>query len=87
MLCSSTSIDITPKSEVKLCGYINDVRNSQTTLLAHSPIYANCLRLEYEDSQLVFITLDILSIPGAEADAIKKEIASVYPVHKDEIHI
>lgn len=87
MLCSSTSIDITPKSEVKLCGYINDVRNSQTTLLAHSPIYANCLRLEYEDSQLVFITLDILSIPGAEADAIKKEIASIYPVHKDEIHI
>lgn len=87
MLYSSTSIDITPRTPVKLCGYINDVRNNQKTILAHSPIYANCLRLVYEDSQLVFITLDILSIPGIEADAIKEEIASAYPVGKEEIHI
>lgn len=29
MKVSTVSIDITPHNEVKLCGYINDVRNTQ----------------------------------------------------------
>lgn len=87
MLVSYASIDITPHSPVKLCGYINDVRAAQRTQTAHAPIYAMAMRLVFENSQLLILTMDILSIAKHRADALKQRILHEYPIQEEEICI
>lgn len=87
MKLATASIDITPHMPVKLCGYVNDIRNSQRTQTAHAPIYAMALRLVYDDRQILVLTLDILSIPKYRSDEIKKAIVYEYPIQSDEIII
>ena len=87
MLVSTTAIDITPHCPVKLCGYINDIRLAQRTQTAHAPIYAIALRLVLENSQLLILTMDILSIMKNRAEQIKDSITQAYSIKKEEIFI
>ena len=88
MLVSTTAIDITPHCPVKLCGYINDIRLAQRTqTLLMSPIYAIALRLVLENSQLLILTMDILSIMKNRAEQIKDSITQAYSIKKEEIFI
>ena len=82
MLVSTTAIDITPHCPVKLCGYINDIRLAQRTQTAHAPIYAIALRLVLENSQLLILTMDILSIMKNRAEQIKDSITQAYSIKK-----
>lgn len=87
MRVAATAIDITPHSPIKLCGYINDVRNNQRTQTAHKPIYASVLRIVLEERQLLFITLDILSITKERGAELKKAITAKYPIQEEEIFL
>ena len=86
MLVSTTAIDITPHCPVKLCGYINDIRLAQRTQTAHAPIYAIALRLVLENSQLLILTMDILSIMKNRAEQIKDSITQAYSKKRRNIH-
>ncbi|MEF2783673.1 MAG: neutral/alkaline non-lysosomal ceramidase N-terminal domain-containing protein [Clostridium sp.] len=87
MKVSTISIDITPHNEVKLCGYINDVRNHQRTKIAHDPIYAIAIRMVTESKDLLFISLDVLSITKSRAEEIKKAIVDKYNFETESIFI
>lgn len=87
MLVSTAAIDMTPHCPVKLCGYINDIRLTQRTQIAHAPLYAMALRLVLENSQLLILTMDILSIVENRAEQIKESITQAFPIKKEEIFI
>lgn len=84
MLVSTAAIDMTPHCPVKLCGYINDIRLTQRTQIAHAPLYAMALRLVLENSQLLILTMDILSIVENRAEQIKESITQAFPIKKEE---
>ena len=87
MKVSTVSIDITPHNEVKLCGYINDVRNTQRTSVAHAPIYAIALYMEIQDKKLLFISMDVLSVTKERLRDLKERIQNQYDIDYDSIFV
>lgn len=84
---STVSIDITPRIPVKLCGYVNEVRNSKYATKAHKPIYAVVLSMLIGSKRLLFISLDVLSITKEYANQIKIAISKKYAIDVEQIHV
>ena len=87
MKVSTVSIDITPHNEVKLCGYINDVRNVQRTSVAHAPIYAIALYMEIQNQKLLFISMDVLSVTKKRLSELKTRIQNQYDIDYESIFV
>lgn len=85
MKCATVKIDITPQVPVKLCGYVNTIRTTSYTEKAHAPIYATACLMQQDERQLLWITLDVLSIKKELVSDLKEAIASTHGIASEDI--
>jgi len=78
--------DITPKCAVHLCGYVGEARKHTAKGVHDSPLAVSLL-LEIDTVTLLFISIDVVTLGGEKAAAIKKQIKEVLPIDRDHIII
>lgn len=78
MRAATCVADITPKCAVHLCGYVGEARKHTAKGVHDSPLAVSLL-LEIDTVTLLFISIDVVTLGGEKAAAIKNKSKKCYP--------
>lgn len=86
MRAAMLSQKITPKNEFYMVGYVSKERELPAAGVHDDP-YCIVLLLEIEDTQFLFISLDVCMVEKKKTDEIKAEIGKFLPISPEYITI
>ena len=86
MKAATCVADITPQCPVYLCGYVGEARKHPAKGVHDHPLAVSLL-LEIEDSLLLFVSIDVVTVGGEKVTILKKRIKEVIGLDDDLIII